>query len=194
MPETNGRPALFLDRDGVIIENCDNYVRSWADVEIYPQALQALAAFSEQPYAIVIVTNQSVVGRGYVPLAEIEAINNRLIEVIRRAGGRVDAAFICPHSPDDNCNCRKPKPGLLLQAAEALGLNLGRSVMVGDALSDVAAGRAAGVAQSILLRTGRGRQQERLPGAEEMRPFPVFDTLADALASLTKKENQNSIF
>lgn len=187
MPETNGRPALFLDRDGVIIENRSNYVRSWADVEIYPQAVQALAAFSEQPYAIVIVTNQSVVGRGFVPLAEIEAINNRLIEVIRGAGGRVDAAFICPHAPDDHCDCRKPKPGMLLQAAEALGLDLGHSVMIGDALSDVAAGRAAGVAQSILLRTGRGKEQERLPGAEEMRPFPVFDTLAAALSSLTKE-------
>lgn len=185
MPEANGRPALFLDRDGVIIENCSNYVRSWADVDIYPQALEALAAFRGRPYAIVIVTNQSVVGRGYLPLAEAEAINHRLVAVIEAAGGRVDAALICPHAPEDNCDCRKPEPGLLLRAAESLSLDLGRSVMIGDALSDVQAGRAAGVGQSILVRTGRGKQQEMLSEAVGLRPFPVFDTLADALASLT---------
>jgi D-glycero-D-manno-heptose 1,7-bisphosphate phosphatase len=181
MPEANGRPALFLDRDGVIIQNRPDYVRSWADVDIYPEALQALAAFSEQPYQIIIVTNQSAIGRGLLSLAEAEAINNRLVEVIEAAGGRVDAVFMCPHAPEANCDCRKPKPGLLLQAAEATSLDRGRSLMIGDALSDLRAGRSAGVGRSILVRTGRGKQQETLAEAEELRPFPVFDTLADAL-------------
>jgi D-glycero-D-manno-heptose 1,7-bisphosphate phosphatase len=184
MAKATGRPALFLDRDGVIIENCSNYVRSWADVDIYPQALQALVAFRERPYQIIMVTNQSVVGRGHLSLAEAEAINKRLVEVIEAAGGRVDAVLMCPHAPADACECRKPKPGLLLQAAEALSLDLGRSVMIGDALSDVQAGRAAGVGQSILVLTGRGAEQAVLPEAEALRPIPIYASLADALETL----------
>ena len=182
------QPALFLDRDGVIIENCSNYVRSWADVELFPQALAALAAWRDSPYRIILVTNQSAVGRGHISRATAEAINDQLLDVIRESGGRVDAVFMCPHGPDDGCDCRKPRPGLLLQAAAALDIDLSRSVMIGDALSDVAAGRAAGVSQAILLRTGRGRDQEQLPAAAGLQPIPTYDTLADALAAL---ENPN---
>jgi D-glycero-D-manno-heptose 1,7-bisphosphate phosphatase len=189
MPEANSHPALFLDRDGVIIENRPSYVRSWADVDIYPQALQALATFSDQPYQIIIVSNQSAIGRGLLSLAEAEAINKRLVEVIEAAGGRVDAVFMCPHTPEEKCNCRKPKAGLLLQAAEVMSLDLGRSLMIGDALSDLQAGQAAGVGRSILVRTGRGKEQETLAEAEALRPFPVFDTLADALDSLSHLQN-----
>ena len=178
------QPALFLDRDGVIIENCSNYVRSWADVELFPQALAALAAWRAGPYRIIRVTSQAAVGGGHISRATAEAINDQLLDVIRESGGRVDAVFMCPHGPDDGCDCRKPRPGLLLQAAAALDIDLSRSVMIGDALSDVAAGRAAGVSQAILLRTGRGRDQEQLPAAAGLQPIPTYDTLADALAAL----------
>ncbi|MEN4098361.1 MAG: HAD-IIIA family hydrolase, partial [Anaerolineaceae bacterium] len=117
-------PALFLDRDGVIIENRHDYVRSWADVDIYPQALNALAMIHHIPYKIIIVTNQSAVGRGMVNSAEVNHINNRLVEQITRAGGRIDGVYTCPHLPQDNCTCRKPKPGLIYQAAADLSLDL----------------------------------------------------------------------
>lgn len=180
------QPAIFLDRDGVIIENCDNYVRSWADVEIFPQALEALAAVHDSPYRIILVTNQSAIGRGHITHEIAAAINNRLLALLGDAGCRVDAVYMCPHGPDDGCDCRKPLPGLLLRAAAELDIDLGRSVMIGDALSDIQAGQAAGVRQAILLRTGRGRDQEQLPAAAGLPPFIVFDTLADALHSLIK--------
>lgn len=180
------QPAIFLDRDGVIIENCSNYVRSWADVELFHQALAALAAVRDAPYRIVLVTNQSAVGRGIISCETATAINERLLDVIREAGGRVDAVYMCPHSPDDRCDCRKPLPGLLLRAAAELDIDLSGSIMIGDALSDVQAGQSAGVSQSILLRTGRGAVQERLPAAVDLSPFPVHDTLADALSALVK--------
>ncbi len=176
-------PALFLDRDGVIIENCSNYVRSWADVDIFPQAVAALAAVRDCPYRIVLVTNQSAVGRGLISRATAEAINDRLLAHVRAAGGRIDAVYMCPHGPDDGCDCRKPLPGLLLRAAEELDIDLSRSVMIGDALSDVMAGQAAG-ARAVLLRTGRGGDQELLPGAADLPPFLVHDTLADALPAV----------
>jgi D-glycero-D-manno-heptose 1,7-bisphosphate phosphatase len=182
------QPAIFLDRDGVIIENRSDYVRSWADVEVFPHALEALASLSDSPYRIVLVTNQSAVGRGHILAETAEAINNRLLAVIRQVGGRVDAVYMCPHAPEAGCTCRKPRPGLLLRAAEDLNLDLAQSVMIGDALSDVQAGRAAGVRQTILLRTGRGREQERLPEAAELSPFAVYDSLSEALDFLTEAQ------
>jgi D-glycero-D-manno-heptose 1,7-bisphosphate phosphatase len=186
------QPAVFLDRDGVIIENRANYVRTWDDVEIFPEALAALTRLAASPYRVVIVTNQSGVGRGDIPLATAEAINDRLLDVIREAGGRVDAVYMCPHAPADGCDCRKPRPGLLTRAAADLSLDLGLSIMVGDALSDVAAGRAAGVARTILVRTGRGAVQEMLPEAAAFAPLVVFGTLGDVVADLLDRESPDA--
>ena len=100
------RPAVFLDRDGVLIENVDDYVRSWSDVRPYPSALEALARWAGLPHRILIVTNQSVVGRGLISLAEAQAMNDRLVGLIRAGGGRIDGVFMCPHAPGDDCLCR----------------------------------------------------------------------------------------
>jgi D-glycero-D-manno-heptose 1,7-bisphosphate phosphatase len=180
------QPAIFLDRDGVIIENRDEYVRSWADVEVFPQALKALAALSAGPYRIIIVTNQSVVGRGHITDEAAEAINSRLLEIIRAAGGRVDDVYMCPHEPETDCSCRKPLPGLLQTAADEHHLDLTNSVMIGDALTDIQAGQAAGVRLSILLRTGRGRAQERLAEDADLPAFLVFDDLLEAIDALPR--------
>lgn len=177
-------PALFLDRDGVIIENRPGYVRSWADVSIYPQALQALASIRKSSYRIVIVTNQSAVGRGLISLQTAHQINRQLLSEIEAAGGRIDGVFMCPHAPGKNCACRKPKPGLLLDAAQGLSLDLTRSVLIGDALTDLSAGQAAGISKTILVRTGRGAVQAALPEANRLKPFPVYETLLEALADL----------
>jgi D-glycero-D-manno-heptose 1,7-bisphosphate phosphatase len=179
-------PAVFLDRDGVIIENRSSYVRSWEDVKILPGALEALARLAAAPYLIIMVTNQSAIGRGLISLEQAWAINNRLVEHIRCTGGRIDAVFMCPHAPQEQCACRKPKPGLLLQAAEIHKIDLDRSVLIGDALSDLLAGQAAGLGQTILVRTGRGALQEQLPQPVELKPFKVCNTLAEALEELLR--------
>jgi D-glycero-D-manno-heptose 1,7-bisphosphate phosphatase len=182
-------PAIFLDRDGVIIENRPTYVRHWSEVVIYPQALQALARIRLSPYKIVIITNQSAVGRGLMPLETAVMINQRLIAAIQQAGGRIDGVFMCPHAPEEECQCRKPKPGLLFQAAQALDLDLSRSIMIGDALSDLQAGQAAGLPLTVLVRSGRGRQQERLPLPAGLKPFLTYNTLAEALADLVQVDD-----
>jgi D-glycero-D-manno-heptose 1,7-bisphosphate phosphatase len=184
-------PAIFLDRDGVIVENCSSYIRSWADVSIFPQALQALARIQSSPFKIVIVTNQSAVGRGILSLAAAWEINNRLVKVIEAAGGRIDGVFMCPHAPEEMCDCRKPKPGLLVRAAQALSLDFSQSYLIGDALSDVLAGQAAGVRSAVLLRTGRGASQELIAASETLKPFLTYDTLFDALADLVKPEHRS---
>jgi len=177
-------PSLFLDRDGVIIENNPAYVRLWEDVSIYPQALAALTRVRATPYKIILVTNQSGVGRGLISFAQARQINDRLVETIEHAGGRVDGVFMCPHAPEENCECRKPMPGLFYQAARELSIDLSHSILIGDALSDLLAGQAAGINQTILVRTGRGAEQESLPFPPQLKPFTVHPDLQQALQAL----------
>ncbi len=178
------QPALFLDRDGVIIENRANYVRSWADVEIYPQALEALASIRHTPFKIIIVTNQSAVGRGIITLETAWAIQERLVEVIEAHNGRIDDSFICPHAPDDNCDCRKPKPGMLFQAAAKHHINLSQSYMIGDAVTDLKAGLAAGVKEGFILRTGRGLSQLNKLSSTNISNLAIHDNLSAAIHAL----------
>lgn len=175
------QPALFLDRDGVFIENRANYVRSWEDVEFFPQALAALARIREIPYKIIVVTNQSAVGRGIMSLETAVQLNERILEVVRKGNGRIDASYLCPARPGTNDPCRKPRPGMLHQAASDHHLDLSCSIMIGDALTDIEAGQAAGVHQAILLLTGRGQAQAALPKASTLAPFTTCSTLAEAL-------------
>ena len=177
-------PAIFLDRDGVIIENRANYVRSWQDVVTFPGALKALAALKETEFKIVIVTNQSAVGRGIISLAEAQAINTQLLQVIQQHGGRIDRVFMCVHAPPQGCECRKPRPGLIIQAASEQLLDLKRSFLIGDALSDIRAGQNAGIPINILVKTGRGEAQSRLPEAQTLKPFLIYDRFEDAVFSL----------
>lgn len=186
-PTAPGRhvlPALFLDRDGVILENRPDYVRSWEAAAFIPGALQALARLRDLGLRIVIVTNQSAVGRGLVEPEEAQAINLRLVEAVERAGGRIDAVYTCPHHPEVGCRCRKPKPGLILQAAEELLVDLPRSTLVGDAVTDLQAGRAAGVGRLALVRTGLGASQISLLPSADLAEVPVYDHLEQALTQL----------
>jgi len=174
-------PAIFLDRDGVLIENRANYVRDWSDVKIFPEAIKSLSNPKLEHYKIVIVTNQSGVGRGIIPIATAEKINKRLVDLIRDQSGKLDGAYLCPHSPDMKCDCRKPNPGLLLQAADELSLDLKRSWMIGDAWSDVQAGQAAGVRGTVIVKTGRGEDQLSMPLPSGVKDHLVCDDLSHAL-------------
>jgi D-glycero-D-manno-heptose 1,7-bisphosphate phosphatase len=169
------RPAIFLDRDGVIIENRSDYVRTWEDVVFIPGALTALADVASTGFAIVVVTNQAGVGRGLISETVAQSINESVCQEIVRTGGRIDGVYLCPHTGDDNCDCRKPKPGMLLQAAREHDIDLTQSWMIGDALTDLQAGKAAG-ARPLLVLTGRGTEQQTLHG------LPGFESIVEALA------------
>jgi len=184
--------AIFLDRDGVLIENKANYVRDWSDVKIYPEAISALSHSAIKNHKIVIVTNQSAVGRGIISLETANQINSRLVKLIHQHGGKVDGVYMCPHKPDDDCFCRKPKPGLLLQAAKELSLDLQRSWMIGDAWSDVQAGQSAGVQQAILIRTGRGEEQLSQARPESITKHLIFDNLPLAFETIVTSDNSQA--
>jgi D-glycero-D-manno-heptose 1,7-bisphosphate phosphatase len=174
------RPAIFLDRDGVINENRADYVKSWSEAEFLPGVFDALRRLAQANLAIVLITNQSAVGRGIISHEEAIQINQRVVETIRAQGGRVDGTYLCPHHPDENCACRKPRPGLLLQAADELDLDLGRSYFIGDAVTDMQAADAAGV-KGILVLTGRGQEQVSRASLEDSLPWPVAADLGAAV-------------
>jgi D-glycero-D-manno-heptose 1,7-bisphosphate phosphatase len=186
-------PAIFLDRDGVLIENRSNYVRDWSQVKIIPEAIHALSLTPARNYKIVIVTNQSAIGRGLVRPENADEINSRLVNLIQQHGGQVDGVYICPHKPDDDCSCRKPRPGLLLKAANELSLDLQRSWMIGDAWSDVQAGQRAGIRHTILLKTGRGTEQLSGPFPEEIAGALIFDNLPLAFDAIFSIGNAQAI-
>lgn len=175
------RPAIFLDRDGVIIEHRDTYVRQWRDAAFLPRSLGALAQLDTSALRVFIITNQSIIGRGEVSAETVREINERIIAVVRSHGGQIDAAYTCPHTPQDHCACRKPQPGLLMQAAGEFALDLPRSVVIGDALTDLQAGAAAGVGLQILVATGRGTSQAALLTEASLPNARQAADLADAL-------------
>lgn len=143
-PQAAPQRAVLLDRDGIINVNRDDYVKSWAEFVFLPNAVAAIALLARLPVGIFVVTNQSVVGRGIITRAQLDAVHTRMTERIVSAGGRMDGIYVCPHAPWAGCTCRKPEPGLLLQAAAEHNLDLTRSFMVGDSTVDIHAARAAG--------------------------------------------------
>lgn len=172
--------AVFLDRDGVLIENRAAYVRSWSDVTFLPGSIKALQLLSSTPHQVIVVTNQSVVGRGIIPIEQAEEINLRILAEVERRDGRIDDVYMCPHAPTDGCNCRKPAPELVFRAAEDYSIDLTRSLLIGDAITDLQAGWAAGMSRVGLVKTGRGRAQLGKRGPD-MRAFPVFSDLLEAV-------------
>jgi D-glycero-D-manno-heptose 1,7-bisphosphate phosphatase len=185
-------PAVFLDRDGVLIENRSDYVRDWSQVSVFPDTPAALSNLHSAGYKIVIVTNQSAVGRGLITIEKAEEINQRLVDNLQRDGGHIDAVYMCPHQPEDHCDCRKPKPGLLLQAAKELALDLHRSWLIGDAWSDLLAGQAANIHKVILVKTGRGNGQLHQARPEDLDSYRIADSVSAAVEAVMSENHSHT--
>jgi len=155
---------VLIDRDGVINRDSDQYIRSVAEWRPLPGSLEAIAALTAAGFTVAVVTNQSGVGRGYFSEATLAAIHASMAARVAEQGGRIAGVFHCPHRPDEGCDCRKPKPGLLLQAAAHFGIDLAGVPFIGDKASDAEAALAAG-ARPILVGTasveGAAAQAER---------------------------------
>jgi D-glycero-D-manno-heptose 1,7-bisphosphate phosphatase len=174
------RPAVLLDRDGVINANRADYVKSWDEFELLPGALEALASLAELSLPVVVVTNQSGVNRQIIDFEVAESINRRLMDLVTAHGGRIDAVAWCPHRPDEACGCRKPQPGLLTYAADSLHIDLPRSYLIGDAVTDMEAGLAVGCKTALTL-TGRGASHRFQVAARLGEACQVVDDLAAAV-------------
>lgn len=183
--------AIFLDRDGTINRERADYVKCWAEYEWLPGALAALARLAQLDIPILIVTNQSAVGRGILSASALAAMHERVRAEAAAAGGRIDQFLVCPHAPAEQCACRKPQPGLLRQAAAEYGLDLARCIFIGDSITDLGASEAAGC-NAILVRTGRqGQALDGMVAALSGRAAmtPIVDDLSAAARLLAAELN-----
>ena len=182
------KPSVFLDRDGTINEQM-GYINHISRFVLLPGVIQAIRRLNSLQVPVVVVTNQSGLARGYFPESFLQTVHEEMRRQLQAEGAHVDGIYVCPHHPEarqerfrQNCTCRKPKTGLLEQAAAELKLDLSRSYMVGDRWSDLRCGAAAGTA-TVLVRTGYGRGEELYIGPQEtLQPDYVADDLLAATA------------
>lgn len=177
--------AVFLDRDGVINEDRDDYVKSWSEVRFIKGARQALKRIHQAGIPIFVITNQAAVGKGIITETTLLDIHTRMVRAIKKAGGSISRFYYCPHHPEARCRCRKPRSGLLKKAARDFNLDLAQCVFVGDALRDIQAGRRLGC-QTLLVLTGQGQKtlQKILSGQTTISPNWICNDLASASSLL----------
>jgi D-glycero-D-manno-heptose 1,7-bisphosphate phosphatase len=174
---------IILDRDGVINQDSDDFIKSPAEWIPIPGSLEAIARLNQAGYRVVVATNQSGIARGLFDVKTLNAIHQKLHAAAHHAGAEVDAIFYCPHAADDNCDCRKPKPGMLQTVASRYNLNLKGVPNVGDSLRDLQAGYGVGCVPYLVL-TGKGRRTRDKGGLPP--GTQVFDDLASVVDSLLK--------
>jgi len=166
---------VILDRDGTINHDSDQYIKSPEEWKPIKGSMEAIARLTQAGYRIVVATNQSGIARGLFDMATLNAIHDAMHRAAAQAGGRIDAIFFCPHAADSDCECRKPRPGMLLEIARRFNVPLDEVHMVGDAVRDLQAAAAAG-ARPVLVLTGKGRKTQQ--AGDLPRGTQVFDDLA----------------
>ena len=148
--------TVFLDRDGVINQDSPDYIKEPSEFYFIPRSDEALGLLTRAGFDVIVITNQSAVGRKMVTLNCMATIFDKMKKGGEQYGGHIKDIFYCPHTPDDGCDCRKPEPGLIFQAKAMYSIDLAFSCMVGDSAKDVICGKNAGCAQTVLVRTGNG--------------------------------------
>lgn len=176
--------TIILDRDGVINEDSPDYIKTADEWTAIPGSLQAIARFCHNGYRVIIASNQSGLATDKFDISALNEIHQKMLTHLAQYGGHIDAIFFCPHEPGQNCECRKPRPGLLLDIARRLHITLAGVPVVGDKAVDIQAALAAG-ARPILVRTGQG--QAAIASGQVPDGVPVYDNLAavaDALIQI----------
>jgi histidinol-phosphate phosphatase family protein len=172
--------TIFIDRDGVINENRSDYVKSWDEFRFLSGSREAIAALTKAGHRIVVCTNQAGVAQGLISLETMEDIHRRMLSAIEEAGGMIEKVYACTHSKTADCDCRKPRPGMLLRASRELGLDMSDAVFIGDSITDMQAGSAAGI-PTMLVLTGLGMEHYRQHYQQSGRPFHVALNLQHAV-------------
>jgi D-glycero-D-manno-heptose 1,7-bisphosphate phosphatase len=171
---------IILDRDGVINEDSDAFIKTPDEWLPVPGSLEAIARLNRAGYIVTVATNQSGLSRGYFDLKTLSAIHRKMESMLFELGGRVDAVFYCPHGPKDDCECRKPKPGLLNDIGHRFQIRMNKVKFIGDKIDDIKAAKAAN-SEPILVRTGKGRKTEQLLEENGFLNVPVYENLFEAV-------------
>ena len=172
---------ILLDRDGVINQDSDSFIKSPEEWQPIEGSLDAIALLNRHGYKIAVITNQSGLARGLFDEAMLERIHAKMQQTVAKKGGKIEAIYVCPHGPGDTCNCRKPKPGMLETFASEHNVNLKDIAFIGDSIRDVQAAQAVG-AKPILVKTGKG--QKTLANYPDLN-IPVFENLYEAAKYIT---------
>ena len=171
---------VILDRDGVINHDSDDYIKSVDEWIAIDGSIEAIVRLNQAGYNVAVATNQSGISRGYFTISTLNAMHQKMYELVQLAGGHIDGVFFCPHSPSDLCECRKPEPGLLYEIADRFTVSLDNVFFIGDSLSDIQAARNAN-AKPVLVRTGKG---ERTESKLSDSTVPVYDNLSATVKAL----------
>lgn len=182
-------PAVFLDRDGTVNHD-KNYLSDEKDLKIYGFVKKAVLKLRKAGFKIVIVTNQSGIARGFLTEKKLKTIHRTLIKMLKEINVKIDGIYYCPHGPDDDCGCRKPKTGMALRAARELNLDLKKSYTVGDSVRDYLLGNNFG-GKGILVLTGHGKKQACRIESEEQKPLAVVKNLYDAAGVIVNDFKKN---
>jgi len=176
--------AVFLDRDGVITEDPPHYAHRLDQLRIIPGSAQAIRVLNEHHFRVIVISNQSGVARGYYTEDDVKKYNDGVEFLLAKAGAHIDAVYYCPHHPDAiieryklDCNCRKPKPGMILDAVQKYSLDIENSFVVGDKWSDIEAGRVAGC-KTVLVLTGHGKEEvDKKHGLADYIALDLYDAV-----------------
>ena len=173
--------VVFLDRDGVINEDSPDYIKNWKEFRFLPGSLEALKQLHLNDCTAVVITNQSMIGRKISGLENLKEIHRNMNDAVKRHGGIISDIFFCTHRPDESCDCRKPKPGLILQAQKKYDIDLSSACMVGDSAKDIECALNAGLRYAVLVRTGNGKLSELTLTEKKIIPDYVAEDLMSAV-------------
>jgi len=176
---------IVLDRDGVINEDSDAYIKNPDEWIPIPGSLESIAKLNRAGYIVVVATNQSGLARGYFDLETLSAMHKKMDDALAQHGGRVDAVFYCPHGPTAKCDCRKPKPGLLWDISDRFEIRMDDVPIVGDSLRDLQAACAVN-AKPVLVKTGKGEKTVGFLEEFGLADIPVYENLAAVVDALLK--------
>ena len=167
--------TVFIDRDGVINKDSAAYIKSWSEFVFLPRSLLAIKKLTQHHFRSYVITNQSVINRKMVPLETLKNIHANMMNEVASAGGRIDDIFFCPHVPENQCSCRKPKPGLILSAQAKYHIDLAHACMIGDSAKDIECAKIAGCGSALLVKTGNYVEAARV--LSEKRIVPDYEAL-----------------
>ncbi len=178
------KKIVFLDRDGVINQDSSDYIKNWSEFEFLPGSIDAMTRLTLNGFITIVITNQSVINRQMVSGEELEYIHTMMREAVRSGGGEIKDIFFCPHTPEDGCDCRKPKPGLICQAQKKYQIDLLSACMIGDSAKDIECARNAGCGRAVLVRTGNGMTAEKMLEEKKIIPDYIAENLYQAVNQL----------
>jgi len=175
------KKVIFLDRDGVINQDSAGYVKNWSEFHFIPGSLGALKRLNDADYTVLVITNQSGVNRKLIPQPILDDIHTGMRRAVTAHGGCINDIFFCPHLPDEGCGCRKPKPGMILEAKKRYAVDLSSAHMIGDSAKDMECARNAGCGTAVLVGTGNGKEALKTLQQRKNPPDFVADDLLQAV-------------